>query len=111
MESNHHGVAPASPSSWCVYQFRHHRKQRALKVHTICYFFKAALIQKRVVFLSHLAHAIKCKCYFFGRTGAAGAAGAGTAVGAAAGACCAGTAAEGLLLRDMIEDEDGFPEI
>ena len=29
MESNHHGVAPASPSSWCVYQFRHHRKQRA----------------------------------------------------------------------------------
>jgi hypothetical protein len=25
MESNHHGVAPASPSSWCVYQFRHHR--------------------------------------------------------------------------------------
>ena len=27
MESNHHGVAPASPSSWCVYQFRHHRKQ------------------------------------------------------------------------------------
>src|SRR6185369_2464848 len=25
MDSNHHEVAPASPSSWCVYQFRHHR--------------------------------------------------------------------------------------
>ena len=31
MESNHHGVAPASPSSWCVYQFRHHRKQSTHK--------------------------------------------------------------------------------
>ena len=36
MESNHHGVAPASPSSWCVYQFRHHRKQSAQNtVHAI----------------------------------------------------------------------------
>jgi hypothetical protein len=25
MDSNHHKVALASPSSWCVYQFRHHR--------------------------------------------------------------------------------------
>ncbi len=25
MDSNHHEIAPASPSSWCVYQFRHHR--------------------------------------------------------------------------------------
>jgi hypothetical protein len=25
-DSNLHGVAPASPSSWCVYQFRHCRK-------------------------------------------------------------------------------------
>ena len=24
-DSNFHGVAPASPSSWCVYQFRHRR--------------------------------------------------------------------------------------
>ena len=28
-DSNLHGVAPASPSSWCVYQFRHCRKERA----------------------------------------------------------------------------------
>src|SRR5215469_8069299 len=25
-DSNLHGIAPASPSSWCVYQFRHCRK-------------------------------------------------------------------------------------
>ena len=25
MDSNHHGIATASPSSWCVCQFRHDR--------------------------------------------------------------------------------------
>src|SRR5271170_3002496 len=26
VDSNHHGIATASPSSWCVCQFRHDRK-------------------------------------------------------------------------------------
>jgi hypothetical protein len=25
VDSNHHGIATASPSSWCVCQFRHDR--------------------------------------------------------------------------------------
>ena len=27
MDSNHHGIATASPSSWCVCQFRHDRME------------------------------------------------------------------------------------
>ena len=29
-DSNLHGIATASPSSWCVCQFRHHRKNQVL---------------------------------------------------------------------------------
>src|SRR6266478_5914881 len=29
-DSNLHGIATASPSSWCVCQFRHHRKIKTL---------------------------------------------------------------------------------
>jgi hypothetical protein len=29
-DSNLHGIATASPSSWCVCQFRHHRKIKSL---------------------------------------------------------------------------------
>ncbi len=29
-ESNPHEIAPASPSSWCVYQFRHLREETAI---------------------------------------------------------------------------------
>jgi hypothetical protein len=28
VDSNHHGIATASPSSWCVCQFRHDRKKQ-----------------------------------------------------------------------------------
>jgi hypothetical protein len=27
VDSNHHGIATASPSSWCVCQFRHDRTE------------------------------------------------------------------------------------
>ena len=35
MDSNHHKVALASPSSWCVYQFRHHRTMRIFCCHNL----------------------------------------------------------------------------
>ena len=68
MESNHHGVAPASPSSWCVYQFRHHRKQ---STHNFCahwkclknlYFYRSPI--SREFFLTQPYYFIKCKYYF-----------------------------------------------
>jgi hypothetical protein len=31
-DSNLHRVAPASPSSWCVYQFRHCRNSWAVSI-------------------------------------------------------------------------------
>jgi hypothetical protein len=30
VDSNHHGIATASPSSWCVCQFRHDRAESIL---------------------------------------------------------------------------------
>jgi hypothetical protein len=29
VDSNHHGIATASPSSWCVCQFRHDRPEKS----------------------------------------------------------------------------------
>lgn len=94
MESNHHGVAPASPSSWCVYQFRHHRKQSTQTTCTSLYFISySGYLFNRGCFLTQPSRFIKCKYYFFGCAGAGGAAGAGAGTvstfwgtGAAAGA-------------------------
>jgi hypothetical protein len=69
-------------------------------------------------FLTHLDSVIKCKNYFAGAgAGAKGAAGAGAAgMPPGAGAAGAGPAgavagAAGLLLEDIIEDDDGCPEM
>ena len=85
MESNHHGVAPASPSSWCVYQFRHHRKQSTQNNVYVHMSNSCLSCSTKMTYLTQPTGFIKCKYYFFcaGATGAAGAAGAGVVAGAA----------------------------
>lgn len=34
VDSNHHGIATASPSSWCVCQFRHDRNSEGKQIVT-----------------------------------------------------------------------------
>lgn len=116
MESNHHGVAPASPSSWCVYQFRHHRKQSTHKYRARLYvqILTAVYLIKMRCFLTQPYSFIKCKDYFCGAgaTGAAGTAGTGIAApfcgaGAVAGACTGAV----FPLPDIMEEDDGCPEM
>jgi hypothetical protein len=75
VDSNHHGIATASPSSWCVCQFRHDR---------------TAGKQSKVSKSSGQSSRVKSR-YFEG----AGGAGAGACGAGAAGCCGAGTAGAG----------------
>ena len=51
MDLNHHEVAPASPSSWCVYQFRHHRKCECIwmhyKIYSLSEFFTTVTVSRQ----------------------------------------------------------------
>src|SRR5690349_21086416 len=53
VDSNHHGIATASPSSWCVCQFRHDRITKSrIRVHfALC---RASVDDKRVASFSQL---------------------------------------------------------
>ena len=53
VDSNHHGIATASPSSWCVCQFRHDRITKSrIRVHfALC---RASVDDKRVALFSQL---------------------------------------------------------
>jgi hypothetical protein len=73
-DSNPHGIATASPSSWCVCQFRHFRKE-------------GRRVEKRACAIRAVLKPPLRMHYFAGA--GAGAAGAG-AVGAGAGAGAAG---------------------
>src|SRR6185369_4039919 len=113
MDSNHHEVAPASPSSWCVYQFRHHRTNDYSVISYCC--------KKEIPVYIRQPRLSTKKPYFPGGTGACtggtGAAGApcwAGAAGAAGAFCCAGAVgalfwagaagAAGADLDDMMEE-------
>src|SRR6185369_8485875 len=110
MDSNHHRVAPASPSSWCVYQFRHHRTNDYSVISYCC---------KKEISVYIRQPELSTKNRYFpgaagacaGWPGAAGAAGApcwAGAAGAAGAPCCAGAAGAlfwaGADLPDMMEE-------